>query len=130
MLPGDQMLYIVTNEFDEITRLVQADSPEQAITRAKAHITPQALQQAREAHVQSLYLTKKTWAQIKNWEEERKLRSKAQGITYQPPESHIDPDSIHPEEEGMTLQLDDFDWEVTQIIDPDQIVTELHDLYY
>jgi hypothetical protein len=121
------MMYVVTNEFDELIRLVKASSPEEAIARAKADISPEALKEAGEHAVQGWRKTMQLWEDMIQRQNDHRQWCREHGIPEKPeilnnPYADFDPESCR------EIDLDEYNWQVLQEVDPEREVTVLEDL--
>ena len=121
------MLYIVTNEFDELVRLVKAGSPEEAIAKAKANISPEALKEAGENAVRGWTKTKALWDDLVQRHRNHQEWCKEHGVTPPPDIAHNPYENFDPES-CREIDLDEYNWQVLQEVDPEREITVLEEL--
>lgn len=120
------MMYVVTNEFDELIRLVHANSPEEAIAKAKASLSPQELTDAGERQVQSWRSIKETWEKIVDDSNKHNEWCKQNNMKTRPP--MVNPYADLDPETCREIDLDEYNWQVLQEVDPEREITILEDL--
>jgi hypothetical protein len=124
------MLYVVTNDFDEQVRLVRANTEDEAIAKAKASIAAEELAAAGENQVRSWRSLKETYAELESSDKRHREWCIKNNIP-PPPEKEdkykeyrdFDP------EEMREVNLDEYAWDVTQVVNERDEVTVLFEVY-
>jgi hypothetical protein len=118
------MFYVIFNELDEKIRLVRADTPDQAIIKAKASITPEELIDIGERIVQAWRKIKESWEITVNQAEKHRKWCLENDIAPPPPlvNQFSDPESYR------KIDLDEYNWQVLQEIDLNFDLVVLEDL--